>query len=419
MHAVTVRETLGTRFDPRANALHLVRLLLALTVVLWHTYALRTVADPTRPALFFGSVGVDGFFAISGFLITRSWEMNPRLGRFLLARARRILPGLWVCLVVTAFVIAPVACAAASITGPTVHEQVAYVLNNSDIRISQWCIGDTLHGAIDPGWDGSLWTLWWEALCYLGVAVLGVVGLLRPRVVVSLAVAFWCWAVVLMVVGIPAGRGATFIWMPPRAGLMFALGAVLWLKRDSVPFSRRHALIALAVIPVGVVAVPDYRVIAAPAIAYLCLFAGVVLGRFAPFRLRNDFSYGTYIYAFPMQQGLLLAGVGSLGYVGFGAVALPMITSAAVASWFLVERPAQRVFRSRQADDHGRVVAGRAPEPLGVGRFTAADPDAGHASVHEVVGGRRVAEEGWGADADAVAAAQPEACPVRGAEVGS
>ena len=52
-------------------------------------------------------VWVDGFFAISGFLITWSWFRHPRLRDYFVARGLRILPGLWVCLIVIAFVIAP------------------------------------------------------------------------------------------------------------------------------------------------------------------------------------------------------------------------------------------------------------------------------------------------------------------------
>ena len=42
-------------------------------------------------------------------------------------------------------------------------------------------------------WNGSLWSLYWEFLCYLGVAVLGVTGVLLGKriVVVGLTAAIW------------------------------------------------------------------------------------------------------------------------------------------------------------------------------------------------------------------------------------
>ena len=72
--------SLGEAFDPRRNALNVWRLLLAAEVILWHSF-LATGHTPMVPHAAFQltwSVGVDGFFAISGFLITRSWAERPK-----------------------------------------------------------------------------------------------------------------------------------------------------------------------------------------------------------------------------------------------------------------------------------------------------------------------------------------------------
>lgn len=104
--------TLGAEFDPRNNALNAWRLTLATGVILWHSWPLtgRDVSfAPLRQLLADG--WVDGFFAISGFLITWSWFRHPRARDYFFARGVRILPGLWACLTATAFVIAPIAVA--------------------------------------------------------------------------------------------------------------------------------------------------------------------------------------------------------------------------------------------------------------------------------------------------------------------
>lgn len=69
---------LGQVFDPRRNALNAWRLALAGEVIFWHTYPLRGQLPSVRAVLqLLLCVGVDGFFAISGFLITASWISNP------------------------------------------------------------------------------------------------------------------------------------------------------------------------------------------------------------------------------------------------------------------------------------------------------------------------------------------------------
>ena len=90
----TRRRTLGEEFDPRNNALNAWRLTLATGVILWHSWPLtgrRISFEPVHQLLSDG--WVDGFFAISGFLITWSWFRHPRARDYFFARGLRILPG--------------------------------------------------------------------------------------------------------------------------------------------------------------------------------------------------------------------------------------------------------------------------------------------------------------------------------------
>ncbi len=330
----------GERFDQAPNALNFLRLCLAIEVIVWHSYSLRGGSWlPSHVAAFLGDIAVDSFFAVSGFLICRAWMRKPHLGRFLIARARRILPGLWVCLLVTAFVVAPVAAWLSRTAQPTMQGQWRYVLGNADTWVHVWGIDGGPHGVPQSGvWDGSLWSLGYEAMCYLAVAVLGLTGLLRPRVVLALAVVCWALSASLTFIGVVAS--GTPIWVGPRCGLMFACGALLWMWRDFIPVSGVLALISTAALLGGSV-LPNYRLLAAPAIAYLCLVIAMWLGRRRRLVLRNDLSYGTYIYAFVVQQALVLTGV-RLGWVLFTLVSLSLTLPLAALSWFAVERPAQR-----------------------------------------------------------------------------
>jgi peptidoglycan/LPS O-acetylase OafA/YrhL len=348
--------TVGSRFGADPNALNFVRLVLALQVIAWHAYALRGGTWlHERLELFSGDIAVDGFFAISGFLICRSWCRNPNLLRFVEARAKRLLPGLWVCLIVTAFVIAPLAMHAAGDPDVSLRGQAEFVLGNATTWVNVRGIDGGPTDVSHPGvWNGSLWSLSWEVGAYAALAIVGMFALLRGRVVLWFAAVFWLWAFALVLSGSWAVNSGHSLWLFPRTGLMFACGALLYLFRDRVPMSRSVAVVAVALVVAGVVATPSYRLVAAPAIAYLCLYAGIELGRFRRLVLRTDVSYGVYIYAFPIQQALLIAGLGSIGWVGFAGLTVALTLPLAAASWFAVERPAQRFRRRVHRGEPGR-----------------------------------------------------------------
>jgi peptidoglycan/LPS O-acetylase OafA/YrhL len=338
---------LGAAFDPRANGLNAVRLVLASLVIVHHAFPLsgREVADDAvRAAL--RDVPVDGFFAISGFLIVSSWVRRPQWWPYLRARALRILPGLYACLLVTAVVLAPLGLLLAGSAVPTgyVRDAAEFVLDGLNLRMGSYGIGETPTAAPFPGaWNGSLWTLFWEVLCYLGVLVAGVAGALRWRWSIPVVFALATLAAVLVDVGVIerdywTGNGT-------RLGLMFAAGALVWFLQDRLPVGRWWGASGVVLLVGALVALPDYRTVAALPLAYLVMYVGAVL-RAPRWRLRNDLSYGVYIYGFPVQQVVALAGGARFGVPVYVVLSLLGTLPLAAASWWCVEKPALR-FKGR------------------------------------------------------------------------
>lgn len=348
---------LGQVFNPRSNALNAWRLALAAEVIFWHTYPVRGHLPSLRAVLQLGlSVGVDGFFAISGFLITASWISNPRLRAYLAARALRILPGFYVCMIVTAFVFAPLSVAIQGGSAARLLFSFApfeYVLKNIAVVWVKFDVGGTPRGIPNAGiWNASLWSLFWEVMCYLVVAAIGVAGLANRR---------WVSPAILVVAAIgaslvppvrfpevfhhPEGNIATtLVFMACRAAIMFAAGALLYQWRDVIP--ARWSLVAVSVVIVLVAGqLPDYRVVAAIPLAYAVVVSGSLL-QSRRLRLRTDLSYGMYIYAFPTQQLLAVLGLLSLSPMVFCLTVAGATLPLAAASWFLVEKPA-RSLKSR------------------------------------------------------------------------
>ncbi|OBA61749.1 acyltransferase [Mycobacterium sp. 1100029.7] len=335
---------LGQAFDPRRNALNACRLLLATEVILWHSFPVTGHAMPSRSVLqLLFSVGVDGFFALSGFLITASWLRNPHPRPYFLARALRIFPGLIVCLVVTAFVFAPLSLAMQGRSATKLlfsSAPIEYVLKNTTLLSALALdVGGTPKGVPEHGvWNASVWTLMWEVLCYLAVAGIGVAGLANRRwvapTILALAV---CAAVVLPPLTYPGPW--TNLQIAVRFTIMFSAGATLYQWRDVIP--ARWSLVAVSgCVVLASSLLPDYRAIGGPALAYAVIVSGSLI-RSERMNLRTDLSYGTYIYASPVQQLLAVGGLSSLNPLLFFVIATVATLPLAALSWFVIEKPAR------------------------------------------------------------------------------
>jgi len=315
-----------------------------------------------------------GFFCLSGFLIAGS-AMRNSVGRYLWQRFLRIMPAYWVCIFVTAFIIGAIAwtnqphppsCTILSCYYFIPHDgPFAYLYHNWLLGWNQFNVGTTPFGGPVPYfWNNSVWTLLPEVICYLLLAGLAFLGLLRrPRAVVALACGAWLLETVIAVRG-PANHVShafgPFVLTPSvifgvvTLAPAFLTGSILYLYRDKVPDSGWLALgcVALYVAGAGLPFfgqgmtrfshfLPGPTSVMAPALAYPLVWLGIHLP--SPFQrvgARNDYSYGVYIYGWPVQQLLGMWGVQHFGYVVFTTSAITGSVTLAVLSWHLVEKRA-------------------------------------------------------------------------------
>ena len=367
---------MGETFAPRHNSLNFIRLAMCLVVIFSHAITLggfgsewllggRTTIG--LPALF-------GFFCLSGFLIAGSATRN-HVDRYLWQRFLRIMPAYWLCLFITAFIIGAIAwlhqqhpssCNILSCYYFIPHDgPFAYLYHNWFLGVNQYNIGSTPAGGPVPYfWNNSVWTLLPEVFCYLVLAVLSSMKLLRRRrVVLALTCGTWLLEVAVAHSGpannLPHAFGPFTVTPSFLLGIVmltpaFLTGSLLYLYRDSVPDSGWLALALLTVYVAGSWLpffgqgmsrfshfLPLSTSVMAPALAYPLLWLGIHLP--SPFQrvgARNDYSYGTYIYGWPVQQLLGMWGVQHWGYVAFTASAITGSVGLAILSWHLVEKRA-------------------------------------------------------------------------------
>jgi peptidoglycan/LPS O-acetylase OafA/YrhL len=330
--------------DFHSNGIGFLRFLFAATVIWSHAFPLGGFGEDPLNRLNFnapttGFLAVGGFFVLSGFLITRSYETVSSVGRFIWHRFLRIFPAFWVCLFVTAFGLAPLAFA---YQHGTLHHYFAevpaawsYVTSNFLLAIYQQRIGTVFAHLPSPfNTNLSLWTLNPEFFCYLSVAALGTAGVTRraPAAVgIVAALLFAGYAALLWHYGdiILIEVEALFVY--------FAFGAFAYLKREHIPMSPWIAALCCTAL-LATLTTRAFAWVVIPCIAYLTLFAAMRLP-FRGFDRRMDVSYGLYIYAFPVQQLLVMYGVTRFGFTPYFMCALAVTLALAAASWFAIEKP--------------------------------------------------------------------------------
>ncbi len=328
----------------RANNILLLRLLAALAVLLFHCYALtgHWTDEPLwrlAPELNLGALGVQTFFLLSGFLVAQSWHRRPRLAEFAVARALRIYPALLAATLLTLALgeLSSPLRASAFWRDPLTLAYLAHTPLGFVVRhvLPGAFAGNPLPGAV----NGSLYTLPYEVRLYCAVALVGVVGVLARRVALA-ALAGVLLAVALMA---PAWLAPVFGYATTDHGealvLMFALGVLAYAWRDAIRLSRFAALGAVALVaadPFGVARGVLYPLLLGYVLLTLAYHPAL---RWRAFERCGDYSYGLYVYAFPIQQTLIerLPGVLPPALL---ALALPAALAAAMLSWHALERPA-------------------------------------------------------------------------------
>jgi len=331
----------ATAVNPHANNFDFLRMTAAVAVLVSHHYALCNRGEPVIP-LFAGTPGalaVLVFFSISGYLVSKSWFHDPHIGRFLLRRFLRIWPALTVLVAVWALLLGPLITQLPWRSYFTQRATWDYFL-----YLVMWPVSDHLPGVfVDnprfPAVNGSLWTISYEVGCYLVLAAFAAAGLLRNRrwllACMALFAALHIWH------GLP-GRGAefSFAW---QFMAYFLMGAAMYASEPLWQPRRMAALLA------AVLAFAVLWYLHLPYLAFMLMLpvAVIVLGSGQTPVVRRagrwgDFSYGTYIWAFPVQQFVISR---TFGHWPFGLSLLAaLLGTLAIAclSWHAVEKPALR-----------------------------------------------------------------------------
>ncbi len=335
---------LSAYIGTRDNNFNLLRFLAATAVVVTHANPVVLGIDAIEPlqvetGYTLGHLAVNVFFIISGFLIAKSLLSDNDIFDFVAARGLRLIPGLLMATIVTAFVIGPMVTTVTMGAYFTDWRTWLYVPLTAGLVLDN--LG--LYGVFATVPSQSeintpLWTLRWEAMAYVGLAIVSLLGLLASR-----------WKFALVAVGFLGVYGAVTgltdlreqfgaIDHLARFGLCFLVGAAFYVYRDAIPVSIL-LVVSLWIAVYFASATPAYQALLVVAMAYTIFWlAFVPSGFIRDFNLLGDASYGIYIYGFLIQQTAIFL-MPSLTPLGLFIVVLPIVLTIAYLSFYLVEKP--------------------------------------------------------------------------------
>lgn len=340
------------------NNFNIIRMVAACLVLLSHSFSLSGLAEPLRDSLgvTWGSIAVDVFFVTSGYLVTGSILRGGNVRNFLISRFLRIFPGLWVAVTLTTL-----ACSVWFTTYSFVEfwsqwPSWRYLIKNTLLLLPQglqWTLPGTLVGV---PWDkgggaalnGSLWTLPVEVKMYLYL----VVGYTICRLVANRAnrhtwtierickFATLTIAAILLAVDLYSSLLGNHVLVLHMGTMFFTGGALNAMK---VKFKKTWPIATAMLVAVILAAqagtgwfMPIY-ILTLPCIVLSIAYAPTPL--LYGYNRLGDYSYGVYIYAFPVQQwsAYLIKGIGPWEMT---AISIPIVLVLAMLSWNLVEKRA-------------------------------------------------------------------------------
>ena len=328
---------LAAHLGSRRNSLDLLRLIAASLVILGHSHAvLGSGVDPMAAwngSVYSGLFALHVFFFISGMLVTNSFLHQPDTVRWLVSRALRIVPALFVCLVFSVFVLGPLITALTPKQYLTDGQTWDYFLGNFLLLRTRFLLPGVFAGNIDKAVNGPLWSLYLEVRLYLLAGVLLWIFRGRRREWLTAALG------ILAIVGLVAPRWISVFGETENnlacSGL-FLLGALCALWSDKVLISNIWLVVLF-------LAANKYVWTAAFAPLFFFFTCYLVLcfgfSRFlSAIHLPGDYSYGLYIYGWPVQQ-VIAQRFPNWSPPLNAASSLVCALGLAALSWHLVEKP--------------------------------------------------------------------------------
>jgi len=343
--------------NSRDNNFNLIRMLAAILVIFSHSFALSlggVAADPIANYLgiSLGYIAVDVFFITSGLLVCKSLFTSKSLKEFVVSRCLRIYPAL----IISVLFCCLLGGVISELSLPqyiTNSELIQFVFYNSTIVLTDYqeLPGVFYNAPLDRSVNGSLWTLPWELRMYIILIVLGMFLYITKKLNCFVnALPFLIIIISLTSLGFYLYdhiREAEYHWLYTklyRFTATFFIGGALYVLRNYISLKLKWMLIAISLLIFASSLNQQlffiFYVFLIPYIV-LCM-AYIPKGTILNYNKLGDYSYGTYIYAWPVQQTLATTIIGITPLSMF-SITFIITLLLSYLSWNYIEKPSLKI----------------------------------------------------------------------------
>ncbi len=330
-------KSLAQCLEQSSNNFQLIRIIASAMVLFGHSWAIafnpggQTDWLAQQTGIFSGRLAVMIFFFVSGLLVCKSYLNRNNAFTFLLARCARIFPALILCVCVCTFIIGPIFSKLSSAEYFLNLSVYKYLIGNASLLKIQWYLPGVFEVGRQSVVNGSIWTLPIEFLMYLGLLIAGLTKLLRKKYLFSVVSSL---ALILF-----ASRYLDMSVREHREYVQFSscfiAGVCSYLFRQTVYISLAGVLL-LSLLTMWLKDSSLYEVSFVVTMLY-----GVLWFAFLPdvsrYNRFGDYSYGLYLYAYPLQQ-IVAHWHPRWGPWESLILSVPLTLLAAIGSWHWVEK---------------------------------------------------------------------------------
>ena len=322
------------------NNFDFLRIVFALTVALSHLIELseQGILEPFK-IYFNARLSIDGFFIVSGFLIAKSYENSTSTKDYIIRRAKRIIPAYAVVILASAFLFSFISVNSFNDYFSNTQFWNYLLANLSFQNYIEPCLPGVFESNKICAINGALWTIKIEEAFYLLVPIF--YWLVRVKklnyylliiIVYVLSVTYFSYFMSV--------NNYRIAKQLPGALAFFTTGIVFYKNFSFLLKWKDYIIIPCLILFIVEQYVFHTQILKPIVFGFMVFFIAYSFKFLNNFGKYGDFTYGIYIYHFPIIQLFVFLGFFNTYSIAISCLVVLMVTLLlAILSWYLLEMP--------------------------------------------------------------------------------